>query len=61
MKREGESFTVVAQDKEMFDLRYQLDEVVTGKTYYFQITATNEVGESLRSETLSVIAGTVPG
>lgn len=60
MKREGESFTVVAQDKDMFDLRYWLDDVVTGKIYYFQITATNEVGESLRSETLSVIAGTVP-
>jgi len=60
VKREGESFTVVAQDKDMFDLRYWLDDVVTGKTYYFQITATNEVGGSLRSETLSVIAGTVP-
>lgn len=31
-----------------------------GHTYGFQISASNEVGESFRSDALSVIAGTVP-
>jgi hypothetical protein len=44
----------------MFDLRYWLDDVEAGKTYSFQIAATNEVGESERSAALSVIAGTIP-
>jgi titin len=46
----------------MFDLVYTMDVQPSdiGRTFHFQVTAVNEVGESSRTTPLSLIAGTLP-
>ena len=63
VKPQGGSYSIYQTVSELTDLSYTLlvDPAETGNSFMFQITATNEVGESERSIAATVIAGTVPG
>jgi hypothetical protein len=62
VKPKGGSFTLSLVLTDLSDLVYT--EIIAteniGDTYEFKVSATNEVGESIRSEAVAIIAGTVP-
>jgi hypothetical protein len=62
VKEQGGSFILKQVLTDLSDLVYteNVPSVNIGQTYQFRISATNEVGESIRSDAASIIAGTVP-
>jgi hypothetical protein len=62
VKPNGESYTIEHTHLDMFNLEFtrQIDPEDIGRTFYFQVTAVNEVGESPRTLAVGIIAGTVP-
>lgn len=62
VRLEGASYLLVHTHSDLTNLVYThsiLSQDI-GKTFSFQVSALNEVGESLRSTAISVIAGTYP-
>lgn len=61
-KIEGTSYLLVHSHTDLTNLVFTNPVLVQdiGKTFYFQVSALNEVGEGLRSTATPIIAGTLP-
>lgn len=62
VKLDATSYTLASTHSDLTNLVYthSVPTADIGKTFSFEITAINEVGESIRSASISIIAGTVP-